>query len=250
MMFLNWQATSFVNGFWKVVGQMDVKMTEKGLVTAGAAAAVINSVSRLLWGWAGDKHGNRATMITFSFLYCVILAATPACFLIVPAAPTLAKAVYVVLLFALRVMDGGAFTLIAPITCDAFGAADFSAVFGLLFTARATSSLVSAQMAQLLFPRVGSGGMFVFTGACMFASGMAVRAVVPGRSYVTADCCREAAASADTRVALPTDKLKAVEEEVEEELVEEEEDNTPSTCASGERVGLLGRSGRLDERTN
>lgn len=171
IMFLNWQAVSYVNSFWKVIGQVEFRITDTSLAAIGASVAITNSVGRVVWGTAGDRFGFTATMTCFCFVYSFFLATTPICGLTTSVKRTV---LYTVWLNILKIADGGAFTIIPPIAVTIFGSRNFGPVFGLLFTARAISSLVGANFASAFYHLLGCLGMCIFASTCTLVSGLLV----------------------------------------------------------------------------
>ncbi|CEM38029.1 unnamed protein product [Vitrella brassicaformis CCMP3155] len=170
IMFFNWQAISFVNGFWKIIGQTDMGLDDVTLALLGSVAAVTNSLGRVVWGMAGDRFGFKTTMMAICVSFWFFLITLPLCH-----TDTLALygivgmntlVMYYIWINVIKIIDGGAFTIFPPVTSDIFGKRNFGPVFGLLFTARATSSLVGSSICSLLY----DGKTVDLTGMCLLMS--------------------------------------------------------------------------------
>ncbi|KAF8820883.1 transporter, major facilitator family protein [Cardiosporidium cionae] len=158
IMCCNWQSICFVNGYWKVIGQVEFGLADAMLAYLGGIVAVFNSISRLIWGYAMDFYGFKVTMTIFCFGFSGFLLAIPICKQLSPSVMVVS---YHFVLYFLKILDAGAFTIVAPEVSNIFGDYNFSAVFGLLYTARAIGTVVCACIVASLYGRIGGVGVCV-----------------------------------------------------------------------------------------
>ncbi|KAF8822685.1 transporter, major facilitator family protein, partial [Cardiosporidium cionae] len=156
ILFCNWQSVCFVNGYWKIIGQVDFGITDSSLAYLGGLVAIVNSMSRIVWGRAMDLCGFRASMSLFCFGFSGFLCIIPICKQL---GSTVMMISYHITLYFLKILDAGAFTIVAPEVSNIFGENNFSTVFGLLYTARAVGTAVSAIIITSLYDRIGGVGL-------------------------------------------------------------------------------------------
>uniref|UniRef100_A0A0G4FUM0 Major facilitator superfamily (MFS) profile domain-containing protein n=1 Tax=Chromera velia CCMP2878 TaxID=1169474 RepID=A0A0G4FUM0_9ALVE len=175
IMYLNWMSISFFNGFWKVIGTTELHVDDQSLARLGMTWAVLSSCSRVVWGVAADWFGFRGTMVVVGVSFWAFLCTVPLCSQWFPhtlhvfledlgwggdlSEHTLGVWAYFVWVNILKIIDGGAFTILPPIVSEMFGATNFPIVFGLLYSARALSSVLSTLLITRLKAAVGLNTM-------------------------------------------------------------------------------------------
>lgn len=163
LIFFNWQTVSYTHVFWKIFGLNYLYIDDRSLSIVGAVAALCNVVGRLFWGYLNDKTNYRIALITMS-LSMSLLTVT----LTISGLYGLKTyAVWVCLIFFCH---SGSFALIPAMVAHTFGAKMFGPYYGLLFTARAFSSIVNALLSSVLFSTVGNMLMCAIVSLCSFLS--------------------------------------------------------------------------------
>ena len=145
-------------GVYKSFGLTHANLNDDAFLSmVGGLGALCNGFGRLFWGTIMD---------TFGFQYpFMILTAMQSIFLILYSKLVFSRTLFtlatMVILFAL----GGTFSMMPSAVSMFFGAADGPAIYGVLFTAFAFSSIAGQVGAKELVKSFGWNEFFVFCGA-------------------------------------------------------------------------------------
>eukprot|EP00916_Digyalum_oweni_P002100 GHVL01003915.1.p1 GENE.GHVL01003915.1~~GHVL01003915.1.p1 ORF type:complete len:394 (-),score=12.60 GHVL01003915.1:183-1364(-) len=179
VMFFNWQAVSFSQSFWKVIGWQYSSLNETNLTIIGAIAALLNTIGRVLWGYIGDALGIKFAMVGMTAIMTIFIGTLPFLPNILQlllsnnvgySSETIILSLFSIWICLIFLAHGGAFAIFPAVTSQTFGAVNFGTVFGLLFTARAASSIACSIVSHFVIDQWGIVGMCATVSASTFLS--------------------------------------------------------------------------------
>lgn len=163
MVFFNWQAISYTQVFWKIFGLNYLNIDDRSLSFLGAVSSVFNIMGRIFWGFISDLTSFKTALILMSMLMSfltVTLTFSGLC----------GKITYCIWVCLIFFCHAGTFSIFPSITAHTFGTRNFGPIFGLLFTARAFSSIINAMLAAVILNNVGNIAMCAVVSISSFIS--------------------------------------------------------------------------------
>ncbi|CDO62331.1 monocarboxylate transporter, putative [Plasmodium reichenowi] len=163
MIFFNWQAISYTQVFWKIFGMNYLSIDDRSLSILGSVSSLFNIFGRIFWGLISDFTSFKTTLILMSFMMSFLtITLTMSGFYGI-----ITYSIWVCLIFFCH---AGTFAIFPSITAHTFGTKNFGPVFGLLFTARAFSSIINAIISAVLLNNIGNIAMCAIVSLSSFVS--------------------------------------------------------------------------------
>lgn len=128
---------TFVNSLGKRYGQVYIQ-DDNFLATVVAVAAVANASGRLTWGYLTDKFSFSTCYIIKVILFAAMISAFPFAFILE------SKVLYMIWMLGLFFGFSGTFVLFPVYIEQVFGSKYHGMVYGILYTALATSSIITS----------------------------------------------------------------------------------------------------------
>ncbi|XP_014785208.1 monocarboxylate transporter 9 [Octopus bimaculoides] len=156
LLFLN-QSTDFFSSLYKAYGQTFIH-DDYFLAMTGALGSVGNAISRLMWGFIGDKISFKWAMLILSIILAVLLCSLS----LTELGGKYMYSLWVVLLY---LTFPGTFALLPAATHRYFGKRYYLIIYGMLFSTHIVSGSVGCLLAIKLKPILEWHGMFLLSGA-------------------------------------------------------------------------------------
>ncbi|CRG98774.1 monocarboxylate transporter, putative [Plasmodium relictum] len=163
MIFFNWQAISYTQVFWKIFGLNYLYIDDRSLSILGAVSSLFNIFGRIFWGLISDLTNFKVALILMSLLMSFLTVTLTLSGLY----GIRTYSIWVCLIFFCH---AGTFSIFPSITAHTFGTKHFGPIFGLLFTARAFSSIINAMISAVLLNNIGNIAMCAIVSVSSFVS--------------------------------------------------------------------------------
>ncbi|KAF0310465.1 hypothetical protein FJT64_018557 [Amphibalanus amphitrite] len=143
----------FINPLWKAYGQKNIA-DDHFLAFVGSAAAVFNSLGRVMWGALCDRTSYRTAMLCA----CTLLCAAFATMQLTPLGGRWMFAVWVWLVF---VSFSANFCLIVTAVANTYGTQHAGPIYGVIFSSSVIGSPISVGLANVFLQKLGFPVMFM-----------------------------------------------------------------------------------------
>ncbi|CAG9482588.1 monocarboxylate transporter, putative [Plasmodium vivax] len=163
MVFFNWQAISYTQVFWKIFGLNYLSIDDRSLSLLGAVSSLFNIMGRIFWGFISDMTSFKTALILMSMLMSFLTVT-------LTLSGLYGKVTYCIWVCLIFFCHAGTFSIFPSITAHTFGTRNFGPIFGLLFTARAFSSIINAMLAAAILNNVGNIAMCALVSISSFVS--------------------------------------------------------------------------------
>ncbi|SBT86525.1 monocarboxylate transporter, putative [Plasmodium malariae] len=163
MVFFNWQAISYTQIFWKIFGLNYLYIDDRSLSLMGAVSSLFNIFGRLFWGFISDLTSFKTALILMSMLMSFLTVT-------LTLSGIYGRITYSVWVCLIFFCHAGTFSIFPSITAHTFGTKNFGPIFGLLFTARAFSSIINAMISAVILNSVGNIAMCAIVSLSSFVS--------------------------------------------------------------------------------
>ncbi|GAB64995.1 transporter [Plasmodium cynomolgi strain B] len=163
MVFFNWQAISYTQVFWKIFGLNYLSIDDRSLSFLGAVSSLFNIMGRIFWGFISDLTSFKTALILMSMLMSFLTVT-------LTLSGLYGKVTYCIWVCLIFFCHAGTFSIFPSITAHTFGTRNFGPIFGLLFTARAFSSIINAMLAAVILNNVGNIAMCALVSISSFVS--------------------------------------------------------------------------------
>ncbi|GAB1603117.1 monocarboxylate transporter 12-like isoform X1 [Argonauta hians] len=155
------QSTDFFAALYKAYGQTFIH-NDYFLSMTGALSSVANAISRLMWGYIGDKISFKWAMMCLSLILATLLCS-------LRLTELGGQYMYCVWVFLLYLTFPGTFALLPAATHRYFGKKNYLIIYGMLFTTHIVSGSLGGFIAIKLKPFLGWHGMFLLSGSLSMA---------------------------------------------------------------------------------
>ncbi|GAW79505.1 transporter [Plasmodium gonderi] len=169
MVFFNWQAISYTQVFWKIFGINYLYIDDRSLSFVGAVASLFNIFGRIFWGYISDLTSFKTALILMSMLMSFLTVT-------LTLSGFYGRITYSIWICLIFFCHAGTFSIFPSITAHTFGTKNFGPIFGLLFTARAFSSIINAMLSAVILNSIGNIAMCALVSISSFVSIMLVLA--------------------------------------------------------------------------
>ncbi|VWU50795.1 monocarboxylate transporter, putative [Hepatocystis sp. ex Piliocolobus tephrosceles] len=163
MIFFNWQAIFYTQVFWKIFGINYLHIDDRFLSFLGAISSFFNIFGRIFWGFLSDYTNYKAALVLMS-LSMSFLTVT------LTISGIYGKVTYSIWICLIFFCHAGTFSIFPSITAHTFGTKNFGPIFGLLFTARAFSSIINAMISSAILSSIENIAMCGIISICSFLS--------------------------------------------------------------------------------
>ncbi|CAD2085235.1 hypothetical protein YYG_04877 [Plasmodium vinckei petteri] len=163
MIFFNWQAISYTQVFWKIFGLNYLYIDDRYLSILGAVSSLFNIFGRIFWGFICDLTSFKFALILMSILMSFLTVT-------LTLSGFYGKLTYSIWVCLIFFCHAGTFSIFPSITAHIFGTKKFGPVFGLLFTARAFSSVINAMISAAILNNIGNVAMCAIVSISSFIS--------------------------------------------------------------------------------
>ncbi|XP_043247313.1 uncharacterized MFS-type transporter YhjX-like [Amphibalanus amphitrite] len=152
----------FINPLWKAYGQKNIA-DDHFLAFVGSAAAVFNSLGRVMWGALCDRTSYRTAMLCA----CTLLCAAFATMQLTPLGGRWMFAVWVWLVF---VSFSANFCLIVTAVANTYGTQHAGPIYGVIFSSSVIGSPISVGLANVFLQKLGFPVMFMIQASFVCVS--------------------------------------------------------------------------------
>ncbi|SBT31706.1 monocarboxylate transporter, putative [Plasmodium ovale wallikeri] len=149
MIFFNWQAISYTQVFWKIFGLNYLHIDDRSLSILGGVSSIFNIFGRIFWGLISDLTSFKTALILMSMLMSFLTVT-------LTMSGFYGKITYSIWVCLIFFCHAGTFSIFPSITAHTFGTKNFGPIFGLLFTARAFSSIINAMISAAILNNIGN----------------------------------------------------------------------------------------------
>ncbi|SBS80681.1 monocarboxylate transporter, putative [Plasmodium ovale curtisi] len=163
MIFFNWQAISYTQVFWKIFGLNYLHIDDRSLSILGGVSSIFNIFGRIFWGLISDLTSFKTALILMSMLMSFLTVT-------LTMSGFYGKITYSIWVCLIFFCHAGTFSIFPSITAHTFGTKNFGPIFGLLFTARAFSSIINAMISAAILNNIGNIAMCAIVSISSFVS--------------------------------------------------------------------------------
>ena len=135
-------------------------LTAGALTLAATLSPLANGASRIFWGWASDKLGREATMVTAFLLQAI-------CLVLVVTVGEGSGGMFALTLVLVYFTWGEIYSLFPSMSADYFGTRSATANYSILYTAKGTAAIIGGWVGALLYEQSGSWSMGFYGSAAM-----------------------------------------------------------------------------------
>lgn len=160
---LSCQFVNYITTCWKIVGQIQLEINDQRLSYYGSINfAISNTLGRIVWGKLADMYGCKCISMVINFIGATFLFLLP-CIVV-------NEELFFIWCAIIVFCAGGVFVFLPTATSSLFGMKHFSSNYGIVFTGRVISAIVSSGLTSLYFNVMGVNGFTFFVGCLAIAS--------------------------------------------------------------------------------